>query len=657
MTAKPCPTLERNPDTRAGSARSREGSTTRGTNPSPVRFLRCFRPQAAISVGLTTACGQRPLARPGSLRGLLFRHNSYPLRRSFMRVLTALCASLCLAFVSGAAAQDRSQSRSMIISKGGIVASESVLASQVGASILENGGNAIDAAVATNAMMGLIAPMNDGVGGDLFAIIYDAKSKKLYGMNASGWSPRALTADYLTGKGMKAMPQRGIDSVTVPGTVDGWDKMLKRFGTKNFAELLAPAISYADGGFAVGEITSAMWHDSEKTLSADAATAKTYLPNGRAPRVGEYFKNPDLAWTYRQIAAQGRDAFYKGEIAQKILATFKLHSGTMAAADLAEWESEWVEPISTTYRGWTVWELPPNGQGIAALEMLNIMETYPLKDYGQNSVKALHAMIEAKKIAYADMIRYSADPRFAKIPVEGLRSKPFAASRGKLIDPAKAACDVGPGMPPETDRGTTYLSVVDKDGNMVSLIQSNYSSVGFGAGLAVGGAGFALQNRGGLFTLNKNHPNALTGRKRPVHTIIPAFMERGDTKIAFGIMGGWNQAQAHAQFVSNIVDFGMNVQGALDAPRFTKETFAGCDVNFEARIPATTRNALTQMGHKIVMRGDFSVTRMGAGQAVQRNFSTGMNFGASDPRKDGAALPEMNRATRQGGTNGRQASN
>jgi gamma-glutamyltranspeptidase/glutathione hydrolase len=266
-------------------------------------------------------------------------------------------------------------------------------------------------------------------------------------------------------------------------------------------------------------------------------------------------------------------------------------------------------------------------------------------------------MIEAKKLAYADMIRYSADPRFAKIPVEGMRSKTFATERAKLINASRAACDVGPGMPPETDRGTTYLSVVDKDGNMVSLIQSNYSSVGFGAGLAVGGAGFALQNRGGLFSLSKGHPNMLEGRKRPVHTIIPAFMERGDVKIAFGIMGGWNQAQAHAQFVSNIVDFGMNVQGALDQPRFSKETFAGCDVNFEARISEKTRADLTAMGHKIIMRGDFSVTRMGAGQAVQRDFGTGVNFGASDPRKDGAALAEMDRGTRQGGNNGRQASN
>ena len=260
---------------------------------------------------------------------------------------------------------------------------------------------------------------------------------------------------------------------------------------------------------------------------------------------------------------------------------------------------------------------------------------------GHNSVKALHTMIEAKKIAYADMIRYDADPRFAKIPVGGLKSKAYAETRAKLIAEGKANCDVGPGVPPSTDDGTTCLSVVDRDGNMVSLIQSNYSTVGFGSGLAVGGAGFVLQNRGGLFSLDKTHPNVLAGRKRPVHTIIPAFMERGDTRIAFGIMGGWNQGQAHAQFVSNIVDFGMNVQGAMDAPRFSKETFAGCDVNFESRIPNATRAALTALGHRPVMRGDFSSTRMGSGQAVQRDFAKQMNYAASDPRKDGAAIAEL----------------
>jgi gamma-glutamyltranspeptidase/glutathione hydrolase len=551
-------------------------------------------------------------------------------------------ASLSLSLIASAAfAQDRSQSRSMVASQAGVVASESVLSSQVGARILEAGGNAIDAAVATNAMMGLVAPMNDGIGGDLFAIVYEAKTGKLYGLNASGWSPAALTADYLLGKGIKTMPQRGINSVTVPGAVEGWDQLLKRFGTKKLADVLAPSIAYAEQGFPVGEVVQAYWRDSEKALREDEPTAKTYLPAGHVPAVGEVFKNPDLAWTYRQIAAGGKDAFYKGEVAKKILATEAAHGGVMKAPDLAEYTAEWVDPISTSYRGWTVYELPPNGQGIAALEMLNIMERFPLSEMGHNSVKALHTMIEAKKIAYADMIRYDADPRFAKIPVAGMKSKDYAASRAKLIDPLKAACDVGPGVPPSTDNGTTYLSVVDKDGNMVSLIQSNYSTVGFGAGIAVGGAGFVLHNRGGLFSLDKTHPNVLAGRKRPVHTIIPAFMEKGDMRIAFGIMGGWNQAQAHAQFVSNLVDFGMNVQGAMDAARFSKETFAGCDVNFESRIPESTRKELTAMGHKIIMRGDFSSTRMGSGQAVMRDFAKKVNFGASDPRKDGAAVAEL----------------
>jgi gamma-glutamyltranspeptidase / glutathione hydrolase len=543
--------------------------------------------------------------------------------------------------MGGMSAQDRSQSRSMVASQAGIVASESVLASQVGARILEDGGNAIDAAVAANAVMGLVAPMNDGVGGDLFAMVYEARTGKLYGLNASGWAPAALTADYLLAKGITQMPQRGIDSVTVPGAVEGWDQLLKRFGTRRLADLLAPAITYAEQGFPVGEVVQAYWRDSAAALKQDAVTAGTYLPGGRVPAVGEVFKNPDLAWTYRQIAVNGRDAFYKGEVAKKILATFAAHGGTMQASDLSSYAAEWVDPISTTYRGWTIHELPPNGQGIAALEMLNVMERFPVGEMGHNSVRALHLMIEAKKIAYADMLRYDADPRFAKIPVEGLNSKAFAAERAKLVNPAKAACSVLPGRPPATDSGTTYLSVVDKNGNMVSLIQSNYSTVGFGSGLVVGGAGFVLQNRGGLFTLDKTHPNVLVGHKRPVHTIIPAFMDKGDVRIAFGIMGGWNQAQAHAQFVSNVVDFGMNVQAALDAPRFSKDTFAGCDVNLEARIPEKTRTALAAMGHQIVLRGDFSSTRMGSGQAVERDFSRRMNFGASDPRKDGAAVSEL----------------
>lgn len=557
-----------------------------------------------------------------------------------LKYFTVICVSL-LTGIGSAAAQDRSQSRSMVASQSGIVASESVLASEAGARVLEQGGNAVDAAVATNAMMGLIAPMNDGIGGDLFAIVYEAKTGKLYGLNASGWAPAKLTADYLLAQGIREMPQSGINSVTVPGAVAGWDALLKRFGTKTLGDLLAPAIAYADRGYPVGEVVSAYWRDSLPLMKNEKSSMKTFFPGGRPPVSGEVFRNPDLARSYRQIAAQGRDAFYKGEIAKKIMAESDLHHGTMTAADLADFQPEWADLISTTYHGWTVYELPPNGQGIAALEMLNIMEHFPLSEMGHNSARALHTMIEAKKLAYADMIRYDADPRFAKIPVDGLKSKEFAASRAKLINPEHASCSVMAGKPPGTDNGTTYLSVVDREGNMVSLIQSNFATVGFGSGVTVGGAGFVLQNRGGLFVLDKSSPDVLAGHKRPVHTIIPAFMQKGETRIAFGIMGGWNQAQAHAQFVANLVDYGMNIQGALDAARFSKETFGGCDVNIEARVPDKTRAELAGMGHVLITRGDYSSSRMGSGQAVMRDGKTGVNFGASDPRKDGAAVMEL----------------
>jgi gamma-glutamyltranspeptidase/glutathione hydrolase len=538
-------------------------------------------------------------------------------------------------------AQDRSQSRSMVQSHLGVAASESVLASQVGARILEQGGNAVDAAIAMNAMMGLVAPMNDGIGGDLFAIYYEAKTGTLHGLNASGWAPKALTAEYLRAKGHTRMPSRGIDAATVPGAVKGWEALRSRFGRLSFAQILAPAIGYAEVGFPVGEVVSVYWKDSEETLRRDSATAGTFLPNGRLPQVGDMFRNPELAWAYRQIAAQGAKAFYTGAVASKLLASSRSHRGTMTAADLAEYDVEWVTPISTTYRGWTVYELPPNGQGIAALLMLNIMEQFPLASMGHNSTAALHHMIEAKKLAYADMQRYDADPRFATVPVNGLLSKPYAVERAKLVNASRANCTVPYGIPEGTDNGTTYLSVVDKEGNMISFIQSNYSTVGFGAGLAVAGAGFVWHNRGGGFSLDATSPNVVAGRKRPLHTIIPAFMEKGDEKIAFGIMGGWNQSQAHAQFVSNIVDFGMNIQGALDAPRFSKETFPGCDVNLESRIAKATRDSLAAMGHELVMRGDYSSTRMGAGQAVQRNLTMKLNGGASDPRKDGSAVAEL----------------
>jgi gamma-glutamyltranspeptidase/glutathione hydrolase len=535
-------------------------------------------------------------------------------------------------------AQDRTQGRSMVISRRGVVSAENPLAAQAGASVLAHGGNAVDAAVATNAVMGVVEPMMNGIGGDLFAIVYDAKSGKLYGLNAGGWAPAGLSVEFLKSKGITKMPQSGIQSVTVPGAVDGWSKLLARFGTKKFSEVLAPAIYYAREGFPVAEWDAAYWADEVDLLKQDRNAAATYLRNGRSPRVGEIFCNLDLARSLEAIAFGGRDAYYRGESAQSIVALSSRLGGTMMLEDLDDYSSEWVEPISTTYRGWTVYEIPPNGQGIAALEMLNIMETFSLAQLGHNSTDTLHAMIEAKKLAYADMYRYVADPKFSQVPVPGMLSKEYAAQRAKLVDMAKANCDVLPGAPQLATSGdTTYLTVTDSDGNMVSLIQSNYS--GFGSGLAADGTGFALQNRGGLFSVDSDSPNKLAGHKRPLHTIIPGFMSNGQERIAFGIMGGFNQAQAHAQFVSNVVDFGMNIQEALEAARFRKVTFAGCDVDLEDRIPLAVRDGLTAHGHKINLHGAYSAT-MGGGQAVQRDISTGVNYGASDPRKDGEAIPE-----------------
>jgi gamma-glutamyltranspeptidase / glutathione hydrolase len=542
-----------------------------------------------------------------------------------------------IALVNDGLAQDRTQARSMVITRYGIVAAESPLAAQAGATILAEGGNAVDAAIATNAMMGLVAPMSNGIGGDLFAIVYDAKSDKLFGLNASGWAPAGLSIEFLRNKGINSMPYRGIHSVTVPGTVDGWTKLQERFGTLPLKKLLAPAIQYAEDGFPVPEQVAALWAGEEKLLKSDPAAAETYLIEGHTPRLGEIFRNPNLARSLRAIAEHGRDAFYKGDIAKLMLECSRRHGGTLTVEDLATFSGEWVEPISVSYRGWTVYEIPPNGQGIAALMMLNIMENFPLSSYKHNSAAALHIMIESKKLAYADMLRYVADQRFAKTPVRGMLDKKYALIRAKLIDTTKANCIVDAGKPPAAGDETIYLSVVDKDGNMVSLIQSNYEN--FGSGVVPEGAGFALQNRGALFTLDPHHPNALAPHKRPLHTIIPAFMSKGEIKIAFGIMGGWNQAQAHAQFVANVVDFGMNIQSALEAARFRKTTFEGCDLQVESRVPASVRAQLESMGHKLEVRGEFSPV-MGGGQAVLRNSATGVNFGGSDPRKDGAAVPE-----------------
>jgi gamma-glutamyltranspeptidase/glutathione hydrolase len=538
-----------------------------------------------------------------------------------------------------AMSQDRSQTRSMVISLNGIVAAESPLAAQAGARILERGGNAVDAAIATNAMMGVVSPMMNGIGGDLFAIVYDAKANKLYGLNASGWAPRGLTIEALHKLGLRQMPQSGVNSITVPGAVDGWQKLADKFGRKKLSEDLAAAIQTAQNGFPVTEWVAMYWAHGADYLRGEDSAAKLYLPQDRPPKPGELFRNSDLAWSLQQIAAHGRDAYYKGEISHCILDEIKRHGGVMTVQDLADFSSEWVDPISTTYRDWTVYEMPPNGQGIAALEMLNLMETFPLgqKDYGFASTKALHAMIEAKKLAYADLVKYIGDPHGQSLRVKTLLSKDRAAERAKLIDPDHANCDVAGGSLPAAG-DTTYLSVVDRDGNMVSLIQSNFSE--FGSGIVAPGTGFALHNRGALFALDPDSPNALAGHKRPLHTIIPAFAQKGDTRLAFGIMGGWNQSQAHAQFIADIADFKMNIQVALEAPRFTKRTFEGCDVQMESRFPQKVRDELAAKGHKIELIGIYSAA-VGGGQAVLRDFSTGINFGASDPRKDGAAVPEL----------------
>jgi gamma-glutamyltranspeptidase / glutathione hydrolase len=534
--------------------------------------------------------------------------------------------------------QERTQARSMVISKHGIVATSQTLASQAGAQVLARGGSAMDAAIAANAVLGVVEPMSCGIGGDLFVIYWDAATGKLTGLNASGWAPRGLTIDFLKSEGHNTMPQEGIHSVTVPGCVDGWERLHKRFGKMTWRELFRPAIYYAENGFPVTEIIQDGWRSSVATLTRDEGGAQIFLPEGKPPGVGQIFRNRRLAAAYKLIAAQGAAAFYRGDVARAILKTSARLGGKMSAADLAEFQSEWVEPVSTTYRGWRIYELPPNSQGVAALEMLNILETFPLFNYAAGSLEDLHLKIEAQKLAYADLHRYVGDPRFAKVPVAELLSKDYARTRAALIDPQEAQCETAAGQAFKGAAGDTiYLAAIDRDGNIASFIQSVYLS--FGSGVMVDDFGFHLQNRGALFEMDPTHPNALEPHKRPLHTIIPAFMERDNIHIGFGIMGGYNQAQAHVQFVSDLVDYNMNIQAGLEAPRFTKLTFGGCDVMIEKRVAAGVRDALSARGHKLEVLADFSGW-MGGGQAVLRDTDSNLNFAASSPRKDGAAIPE-----------------
>jgi gamma-glutamyltranspeptidase / glutathione hydrolase len=547
-----------------------------------------------------------------------------------------LLAILLFTMPALAAAQDRSYGRSMVITDRGIVATSHYLASQAGAEILTRGGSAMDAAIAANAVLGVTEPMMNGIGGDLFLIYWDAKSGKLYGLNASGWAPRKLSIEFLAQHGITSMPHEGIHTVTVPGAVEGWSRAHERFGRLPWKELFQSAIHYAEQGYAVPEIVHDYWVGDEAKMQKTGEARRVFLPGGKAPELGAQFTNPDLGKALRLIAEQGRDAFYKGPIAQAILQTSAAFGGTMQLDDLAEFSAEWVEPISIDYRGWKVYELPPNGQGMAALEMLNIMSNFqPDKDGPQGAIE-MHKKIEAMKLAYSDLYRYNADPRFAKVPVQGLLSPEYGARRSALIDPERANCNPGPGHPATSD--TTYLTAVDKEGNIVSLIQSNYSA--FGSGVVVNGMGFPLQNRGALFALDPQSPNALQPRKRPFHTIIPAFMERGDLHIGFGIMGGANQPLAHAQFVSNLVDYGMNVQAAMEAPRFTVTgSQVTCEIAIESRVKPEVLQALKNKGHNLLVRKEYTAL-MGRGQAILHNSKTGMNFAGSDPRADGVAEPE-----------------
>ncbi|MCA1828605.1 MAG: gamma-glutamyltransferase family protein [Myxococcales bacterium] len=512
--------------------------------------------------------------------------------------------------------------RSVAASQHGVAASSQPLASQAAVQILARGGTAVDAAIAANAVTGVTEPMMNGIGGDLFAIVYIAREDKVYGLNASGWSARAFGPELL--KQFNEMPHRGPFSVTVPGAVGGWSALHDRFGKLPLSADLAAAIWYAEHGFPVMEITAGLWASS--TAIANDSTF------GRMPKAGDVFRNPDLAAALRRIAERGRDGFYKGETAQAVVQAVPF----MHPDDLAEWQPEWVEPLQADYRGWTVFELPPNSQGIAALEMLGILSHFPLAAWGFHSARTLHAMIEAKKLAYADLPRYVGDPRFGKVPVTELLSRANSERRAKLIDMQKAACAAEPSKLP-MGNDTIYLTVVDGEGNIVSLIQSNYSY--FGSAVVPRGMGFALQNRGSLFTLEPGKINTVAGRKRPLHTIIPAFMQRGDVRIGFGIMGGWNQAQAHAQFVADIADFGMTIQQALEAGRFTKLDFSGCDVQIESSVPPEVRAELTALGHQLTVYPPRSTGDFGFGQAVLFDRKSGMKFGASDPRHDGEAIP------------------
>jgi gamma-glutamyltranspeptidase/glutathione hydrolase len=531
--------------------------------------------------------------------------------------------------------------RSVVLARNGLIATSQPLASAAGLRVLQQGGNAIDAAVTAAAVLAVVEPTMNGPGGDLFAIVYDAKTKSIRALNASGRSPAAATPAEFTRRGLDEIPYRGELSISVPGVVDGWNELLARHGTRTLAQALEPAIAYARDGFAVSEIIATQWADAARTLARDPAAAKTFLPGGRAPAAGEVFRNPNLAATLEQIAKGGRDAFYRGPIATAIAADIRARKGLLAESDFAAHRSDWVQPISTTYRGHDVLEMPPNTQGAVALEMLNILEGYDLKALGHNSAAYLHLLVEAKRIAFADreawLADYDAVPRAA---LERMLSKAYAAERRKEIDPNRAAASYGPlkiggsapapAVPPEARGDTIYLTAADRDGNVVSLIQSIFEN--FGSGIVAGDTGIVLHNRGNLFSLTPGHPNYLAPGKRPFHTLVPAMVLKDKRPwLSFGVMGGDMQPQGHVQVLLNLIDFGMNVQEAGEAPRF-RHSAAG--LALESAITPEARYGLDARGHRVIAQ----VGAFGGYQAILIDPKTGVLMGGSDPRKDGLAI-------------------
>lgn len=526
--------------------------------------------------------------------------------------------------------------RSVVRAPQAMVATSQPLASEVGIDVLKRGGNAVDAAIAVAAMLNVTEPNMTGIGGDCFAMIYSSKTKKLEALNASGRCPRALTLDHFASRKITQMPLTGMDTITVPGAFDGWLTVLEKYGTMKFADLMAPAISYAENGFPVMEKISADWEPEVAKLKQDPAAAATYLVNGGAPPPGTVFAQKNLAKTFRTLVKGGRDAYYRGEIARAIVDYCQKHGGFLSMEDFAAQKSNWVEPISTNYRGHTLYELPPNNQGLTALLILNILEGLDLTGMRNDEVLYYHTLIEATKIAFADRNRFIADPAFAKLPVKELISKEYAAKRRALIDP-KRAIDPPPYGDLKMGTDTTYFTVVDKDRNAVSFINSLFNS--FGSGIVGGETGIMLQNRGSGFSLDPSHPNKLEPGKRPFHTLIPAMVFKNDKLLmSYGVMGGDIQAQGHSQVLINLVDRGMNLQQAIEAPRI--RYISGKGVMLEDTLPASVINGLVERGHERVLppAGIKHRALMGGGQAIMIDPDSGALAGGSDPRKDGMAI-------------------